>query len=268
MSAANNLRLSSEKIEVVAILREHLSNCEDLEKEFRRFKTVTELSKAGIKLAEIYNYIARTKVDFLKVSDVFKSHSHSMVMILSTLLDVATPGTIHGLLEKNLPKEPEIIHEPKEEIKEAEEVLEEESITPEKMKEDIIFEEDEDGDESGISHFEETILKPIRSLEGMLGRISTNNYTDEELFEYKEIVKRNADLSEKIGFKIVTNMHLIFGAALKLIMTKRLVPDGNVIECMRACLIVIVAVVRGKDVDITSYLNKAEDFGQMILSLK
>jgi len=33
---------------------------------------------------------------------------------------------------------------------------------------------------------------------------------------------------------------------------------------MRACLIVIVAVVRGKDVDITNYLNKAEDFERKI----
>jgi hypothetical protein len=33
---------------------------------------------------------------------------------------------------------------------------------------------------------------------------------------------------------------------------------------MRACLIVIVAVVRGKEVDITNYLNKAEDFEREI----
>jgi hypothetical protein len=36
---------------------------------------------------------------------------------------------------------------------------------------------------------------------------------------------------------------------------------------MRACLIVIVAVVRGKEVDITNYLNRAENFGRQIQDL-
>ena len=52
--------------------------------------------------------------------------------------------------------------------------------------------------------------------------------------------------------------------ALKLIKSQELVPGKNVIESMRACLIVIVAVVRGKEVDITNYLNKAEDFERKI----
>jgi hypothetical protein len=33
-------------------------------------------------------------------------------------------------------------------------------------------------------------------------------------------------------------------------------------------LIVIVAVVRGKDVDINNYLNKAEQFGNQIIKIK
>jgi len=41
-----------------------------------------------------------------------------------------------------------------------------------------------------------------------------------------------------------------------------------VIESLRACLIVIVAVVRGKDVDINNYLNKAERFGNQLLKIK
>ena len=45
-------------------------------------------------------------------------------------------------------------------------------------------------------------------------------------------------------------------------------PGHDVIEAMRACLIVIVAVVRGKELDITNYLNRAEAFGREIQSLK
>jgi hypothetical protein len=45
-------------------------------------------------------------------------------------------------------------------------------------------------------------------------------------------------------------------------------PGREVIEALRACLIVIVAVVKGKEVDITNYLNKAEEFGKKIQSIK
>jgi len=59
-------------------------------------------------------------------------------------------------------------------------------------------------------------------------------------------------------------MHKIFSSALDLIKNKELLPIIPVIEGMRACLIVIVALVRGKDVDITLYLNRAENFGKQI----
>jgi hypothetical protein len=45
-------------------------------------------------------------------------------------------------------------------------------------------------------------------------------------------------------------------------------PGKEVIENLRACLIVIVAVVRGKDVDINNYLNKAEEFGNKLATIK
>ncbi len=45
-------------------------------------------------------------------------------------------------------------------------------------------------------------------------------------------------------------------------------PGKEVIESLRACLIVIVAVVRGKEVDISNYLNRAEDFGNKLATIK
>jgi hypothetical protein len=78
----------------------------------------------------------------------------------------------------------------------------------------------------------------------------------------------NAQLSERIGFEILTSMHNIIAKALLLIRNRDLMPGKEVIESLRACLIVIVAVVRGKEVDISNYLNKAEDFGNKIALIK
>ena len=80
------------------------------------------------------------------------------------------------------------------------------------------------------------------------------------------IMKENSELSHKIGFEIIYNMHRIFAHAVKLIRQGYLEPEDEIIESMRACLIVIVAVVRGKEVDITDYLNRAEMFGSRVLT--
>ena len=77
-------------------------------------------------------------------------------------------------------------------------------------------------------------------------------------------MKTNGDLSAKIGFDIIANMHRILSRAFSLLDSGELVPKADVIESMRACLIVIVAVVKGKEVDITNYLNRAEEFGRRI----
>jgi len=45
-------------------------------------------------------------------------------------------------------------------------------------------------------------------------------------------------------------------------------PGKDVVDALRACLIVIVAVVKGKEVDITNYLNRAEEFGKRIKIIK
>jgi hypothetical protein len=57
-------------------------------------------------------------------------------------------------------------------------------------------------------------------------------------------------------------MHKIISLALDSISKGKLLVDKTIIESLRACLIVIVAVVKRKDVDITGYLNRAEDFGK------
>ena len=90
-TASNNLRLSSEKIEVVAILKEHISKCQSVEKNIQVMKKMTAFSKFAIKLDEIYKFVANSKIDFLKISDKFKEHSHYLIRDLNNMLDVVTP---------------------------------------------------------------------------------------------------------------------------------------------------------------------------------
>lgn len=268
--AANNLRLNNQQIEVVALLKQTIGKSENLSDDLINMKKITELSLLAIRLNEIYNSLTQNPIDLLKISDQFKEHSRYLIKDLGHMLDITTPTVFKNAIEKLN----SAIVFPKEEIKIdlSKRIPDEEPfIKPEteEIKEKIIFSEDiDDEDEELIQKFEPAILGPIKPLDNLLKKISNNEIDYEELIKFARIMEENEALSRKIGFEILSSMHHIVSKALLLIKNRELMPGKEVIENLRACLIVIVAVVRGKDVDINNYLNKAENFGNKLATLK
>lgn len=269
--AANNLRLNNQQIEVVALLKEAISKSENLSDDLINMKKITELSLLAIRLNDIYNSLTQNPIDLLKISDQFKEHSRYLIKDLGHMLDVSTPSSFKSAIEKLK----EGFSLSKEEIKVdlSRRSVEEEPFgkeEPESLKEKIIFEDEssEMDDDEIIQKFESTIVTPIKPLDNLLKKLPADDIDYEELVRFAKIMKSNADLSKRIGFEIISNMHNIISKALMLIKNRDLMPGKEVIESMRACLIVIVAVVRGKEVDISNYLNKAENFGEKINSIK
>lgn len=268
--AANNLRLNNQQIEVVALLKQTISKSENLSDDLINMKKITELSMLAIRLNEIYNSLSQNPIDLLKISDQFKEHSRYLIKDLGHMLDITTPIAFKSAIEKLnnaivFPKE-EIRIDLSKRVPVEEPFIKSET---EEIKEKIIFSEDiENEDEELIQKFEPTILGPIKPLDNLLKKISNNEIDHEELIKFAQIMEDNAVLSRKIGFEILSGMHRIVSKALILIKNRELMPGKEVIENLRACLIVIVAVVRGKDVDINNYLNKAEDFGNKLATIK
>ncbi len=268
--AANNLRLNNQQIEVVALLKQTISKSENLSDDLINMKKITELSLLAIRLNEIYNSLTQNPIDLLKISDQFKEHSRYLIKDLGHMLDITTPIAFKSSIEKLnnaivFPKE-EIKIDLSKRIPDEDPFIKSET---EEIKEKIIFSDDIDNeDEEIIQKFEPTILGPIKPLDNLLKKISNNEIDHEELIKFAQIMEDNAVLSRKIGFEILSGMHRIVSKALILIKNRELMPGKEVIENLRACLIVIVAVVRGKDVDINNYLNKAEDFGNKLATIK
>ncbi len=277
VSASNNLRLSSEKIEAVAILRERLNKAENLGDEIKTFKKITELSKLGVRLGELQSFIESGKIDFLKLSDKFKDHSYSLVKELSYVLDIVTPQMMRDLFQKHNGESVNVDLTKRAANTEAEDKLNnaiaKEINIPKRsradeLKEEIIFEELNKEDNFSFEQYEAKVLRPIKELDAFLNRGQKYDYTENEMNSSIKLIKENGELSQKIGFEILSNMHKIFANGLDLVNQKKIAPSSNVIDSLRACLIVIVAVVRGKEVDITNYLNKAEEFGKTISQTK
>lgn len=268
--AANNLRLNNQQIEVVALLKETISKSDKLSDDLINMKKITELSTLAIRLNDIYNSLTQNPIDFLKMSDQFKEHSRFLIKDLGHMLDVCTPVIFKSAIEKLKG----IDKDSKEEIRVdlSKRVYDDEPFErsqTDEIKEEIIFEEAEETEtEEIIQNFESIILSPIKPLDNLLKKLSDNDVEYEELIKFSKIMDENASLSRKIGFEILSGMHRIVSKALILIKNRDLMPGKEVIESLRACLIVIVAVVRGKDVDINNYLNKAERFGNQLLKIK
>ncbi|MCX6173593.1 MAG: hypothetical protein NTZ27_02430 [Ignavibacteriales bacterium] len=270
VAAANNLRLSSEKIETVAILRERLNNCESLSEEIKNFKKITELSKLGIKLGDLQNFIDNGKIEFVKLSDKFKEHSYGLVKELNGVLDIFTPQATRMSFQKfdisglNIDLTNQKINSFDAIVQSPPEIELPRRSRADELREAIIFEELNKENDFNFENFEEKVLRPVKELDPFLNRVLKYEYTENEINSHIKIMFENAELSKKVGFEILSNMHSIFAKGLELINQKKIAPSSNVVESLRACLIVIVAVVRGKEVDITNYLTRAENFGKTI----
>jgi hypothetical protein len=263
-AASNNLRLTTHQLEAVGLLREKLLNSDDIIADIEKMKSITELSTLAIRLNEIYNFLSQRRIDFFKLSEQFKKHSQCLINDLNHILEGDNPVRIKSALDKL--SGIETFEE--EEIKV--------NLTEEKTNSDQLIKKTREERERNYVHsverteenhyrdYEKIILEPIRPIDTMLMSLEKNTVNYEDLAHFAEIMRVNAEISEKNGYEIIAEMHRIISRALLMIKSRELMPGKNIIESIQACLIVIVAVVRGKDVDITNYLNKAEDFGEEI----
>jgi hypothetical protein len=276
-TAANNLRLNSQKIEIVAMLRDIIVKSNDLDADISIMKKITELSTLAIRLNEIYSYLSQPQIDLFKFSEKIKEHSSILIKDMSHMLDVVSPDSFKRAIEKLRPlfkQEEKNIAIPvsdyannsiKVDLSRRNPTIDVfEKSENEIIKEKIIMEEENDNEDLFFQNYETEILKPIKLIDSFLKQISSYEVSAEDIGQWAKLMKINGDLSAKIGFEIIANMHRILSRAFTLIGTKELVPKQEVIESMRASLIVIVAVIKGKEVDITNYLNRAEEFGRKI----
>ena len=268
LAASNNLRLSSEKIEVVAIFRERFTNSNDLLAEINILKKFTEFSKFSIKIGELYSTIETGKIDFLKISEKFKEHSHYLVKDLSCLLDVVTPNIARSVFKEvdkrlSTPEIPNLQETKPIQSKESYDRVDNRS-SADKIKEKFILDDLDESSDFIFENYVETILKPIKKLDPFLIKLGNDEINLPEVQDVIITMRKHAELSKKVGFEILCNMHLVFAKGLELIKEEEVIVNNEIIEDLRACLIVIVAIVRSKDVDITNYLTRAENFGKSL----
>jgi hypothetical protein len=252
-AAAGNLHLNSQQIETISLIRDVLQKSNSLEDDLIKMKKITEFSTMAIKLHEMHSYLTKGPIDILTLSEKFKTHSQQLVKDLNQLLS-GDNNNLRIALNK--------LRDNQKESTLTEQEVEE---TTDNVNEKEITSEDR---ETSFAGFEEAILKPIKPMDSVLTEIAEGKISSEKIDEFADIMKKNSKLSRENGFDILSNMHSIVSDSLKLIKNGTLKAEEETIEALRSCLIVIAAVVRGKEVNISDYLTKAESFGNNINALK
>ena len=261
-AASNNLRLTTHQLETIGLLKESLISSDDMESTINKMKKITELSTLAIRLNDIYRYLSTNRIDFFKLSHQFNSHSQYLITDLNRLLKIDNSTSIKLAINKLNGKE---------EAAEPKEIKVQLSVKANSNQ--LIRDNHSKSGGNGVTevdsndffkNYEEVILTLIKPMDTMLSRLEKNEVSFDDLSRMAELMKMNGEYSDTNGFEIIGSMHRIMFSAMMMINSGELKPTKNVIESMRACLIVIVAVVRGKDFDVTNYLNKAEDFEKEI----
>jgi hypothetical protein len=292
--AANNLRLSSEKIEVVTMLREVIANSDNVEDDLKQMKKITELSTIGIRLYRTHSFLMEEKLDFTKLSETFKEQSKWLVNDLSHLLDNVTPQSFKEILDKTFGKEEiEIKEEPQANEKEISIDLSKRDAKEEDFEFVVVDKAtdekshiSEEGNDKHSEHdlkdvqkkikteekeqlnFEDIILKTVNSVDSFLEDITNNKINKNKIEPYLLRLEENQQLSLNHNLYLVGHMHSILFDCLSFIKGKVFSVNEELIDYMRGCLIVIAAIIRRKDVDISNYLNKAEILAAKIRKIK
>lgn len=294
-AASSNLRLNNQRIEAIAILKEAIIKSKDLQQALNQMKKITELSKFAIKLSEIQHYLSEGNIDFTKLSDKFKEQSFNLIRELNQMLDHVDPSSLKQKLS----------HIVESDIDSADNLADEETAANKQIKggkgsldlhilcqkenmqnssetnkiiskvsalenktEIHLVDNEHKNEDAAFKSFESIILKPIKSIDELLNHFAVDSEIPPEIEEYSKQMIVNSELSFKNGFEILAQMHKILAKGLMHIKNKTLIPSKEVIESLRACLIVIVAVVKSKEVDIRNYHNRAEVFGKFLNKIK
>ncbi len=235
ITAANNLSINSHRLLIINLIKEFLYDCEDLDFAILEMKKITELSKFAVRIGLINNF-TKEKPDFLSISTKFKSSYINFIPVVNELLDTIDPD----ILAKKLKEITNKID----------------------MRENMnIYEDDSYKEGYNIENgdFNDNLVNYIKWVDGFLNRFEENQSSFLEKVDIRaELLLLNQFAKDEIEENLV-EMFEIFKDLL-LILIDRDIQNEELVESLRASMIVLVATVKHKDVDIEPYVKQAKKY--------
>ncbi len=223
-NAAGNLRLVSDRLINHTLMKEFISDCEKIEAAVNEMKKVTEFAKFAVKLGGIIDF-TRTVPNFIDLSAEMTKQINDLIPIVREMLDEFKP--------------------------------EEFSVKLGEIRENLFA---KNNDNSNVPNTDNVIevVNLIRKIDDYLNLCAKGEISSDDKEKFMEIVNRMNALLAPFENPLVLEMKEIFNALFGNIISKGF-SEAEEIEAMRACLIVIVAKLKNKDVDVSQFIELARN---------
>lgn len=262
--AASYLRLNKPQLDTLNYMCNFLNDSEELFEVIVFFSKVTELSSLSIRLKEIYNFITYGKIDYSKISETFKKQANDLIQELNSALKCLSTDRMKEIVHAK-----DVLFESETDENAQVESEKTEALTTNKDEYENNYDnkikvEYNDSDNSAFKLFEMQLVEEVKCFDIILQKLYQNEI---DLIEIKDCISKVDDMKEnclKFGLETVAEMHEIFQNSLSLILKNTIPVTKELIESMRSCLIVIVAVVRNKNIDIAYYYSRTEILSKQI----
>lgn len=232
VTAANNLSINSHRLLIINLVKEFLYDCKDLDFAIGEMKKITELSKFAVRIGLINKY-TKEKPDFFNVSSKFNSDYINLIPVVNELLDSLDPDFLSNKFS--------------------------EISNNKNMRENMHIDEDisyKEGYNAEYGDFNEKLVNYIKWVDSFLNRFEEKQASFMEKVDIRaELLLLNHFAKDGIDDNLV-EMFEIFRDLL-LILVDRDIQMEDLVESLRASMIVLVATVKQKEIDIETYKKRA-----------
>ncbi len=252
--AATFLRLTKEQENVLFFLCNYIDTSNDILRDLTNAAKITEISALALKIKHSYEFISSSKIQYLNISDKFKKQTQEMLYDLLNFLNTVDIKKLQSILEPGLEIEENTITDSTF-VSSKDNIENTTNNVIENIKENPVYKK-----------FEKKIVENIRYYDNLLTQLYQNSV---DLNELSESVHRAKDLEDEIrkfGFEVILDVHHIFTVTLDLVFKSTLPVTNDIIESMRACLIVIASIIKNKDIDLSFYLSRVENLKKLLNS--
>ena len=231
VNSANELRQTSHRIVIVNLIKDFLYKCEDIEFALTEMKKLTEFSKFAIRLGQI-NLFTKKKPDFLTVSSVIKKESQTLIPVVQQMLDSLAIEFTDQKLDEIKRKRKQALEPPETHDKDSEH---------EELNKDI--------------------LSFIRKADELLTNFEENKIPVEDEENFSAEIKSLRNRLSVLNNDLIENMFSVFDALFAEL--DDFENREEIVEALRASMIVIAGTIRKKEVDLTPFIDRAMAYFEM-----
>jgi len=257
--AAENIRQRPNKSAITKMFVDFFYSSNDLTRDLQKLKSNTEFARFAIRISEIVSYLNSSEISFLAINSYFRDSALKLAPVLSEIIDRIEAERLRTILNA---------------IKDKVETRE---YKPTEQEDDYPVNDSQSLSKIAfLNKFPAILSEPNEEETNIIREIAiivkaTNEFLDTlrpgdsaDYKKYSELMRRCSFLTTIIGFDISSRKAILLRKGLEKCSSGEIKITDEIIRQMKSCLIIIIALSRGKKIDLDQYFNRAKELQVII----